>query len=141
MKPNYFFLFTCCLAFLISSCQKEEETYCIDIEFLRGKWEGSFDQYSSYEYPMVMEVTEIDGCNFSGFLEWPTLRNSITTMEGYHRNDTIYWTEPELLQGSGILLDGHYVSIFSSTRTINGFYYMPKNINMEVGAFTLSKIR
>jgi len=140
MKTYYLSLFCYCLVFLISSCQKSEEVNChTDIEFLRGKWEGSFDQYNSHEYPMVMEVDEINGNEFSGTLGWPTLRNSITTMEGYLRNDTIYWTEPALLQGSGILLNGHYVSIFSSTRKIDGFYYMPNNKNLEGGAFSITK--
>jgi hypothetical protein len=128
---------------LTISCQRdddvEELTDCIDLAFLKGEWAGEFDQYNYGRYPMFMNVDRVEGCRFYGILRWPTLRNSITTMEGYFKNDTLFWTEPSLIQGSNIILDGDYIAPFTSKNRLDGSWYFPNQPTREGGVFSISK--
>ena len=141
MKRNLFFTLSL-LVLLVFSCQKDnddlEELTCVNLEFMKGVWVGEFDQYNYGAYPMIMDVRSVEGCRFYGLLRWPTLRNSITTMEGFYRNDTLFWTEPTLLQGSDIILNGLYVVPFSK-ETFNGHWYYPDEPTREGGSFSISK--
>ena len=95
--------------------------------YILGKWKGSHDQYSYGSYPMVMDISRIEGNNFYGTLHWPTLRDSITTCEGHIEGDTLQWTEPQLLQGSNILLNGIFEARFISEDELVGNWYRPDN--------------
>ena len=129
-------------SFLFFSCEKEctePKSPCSQetIRTLLGTWEGEFDQFNFGQYPMILEVEMIDECNFSGKHRWTTLQNSVTTMEGFMRNDTLFWTEPELLQGSNIVLNGNYVAVFSDENTLSGSWTYP-NGGLG-GTFAISK--
>ena len=132
------------LFFLMLSCQKDDDNMeefneCIDLEFMKGEWTGEFDQYNYGVYPMLMNVNNVEGCRFDGLLGWPELRNSVTTMEDFFRNDTLFWTEPTLLQGSNIVLNGLYVVPFSARDTLNGYWYYPNQPIQEGGVFSITK--
>lgn len=135
-------LFICICLF---SCQKEcdhneENSSPCNVEYnkLAGDWIGTFDQYNLTEYEMLMFVEESsDECQFSGRLQWPSLNNSITTMEGYFENDSIFFTETEILQGSNIVLNGLYKAVFESETTITGTWDYP-NGGAEGGSFKIN---
>jgi hypothetical protein len=110
-----------------------------DLQFLIGEWSGEFDQDGFGVYPMEMEVTQVNDQSFSGELRWPSLRNSITTMEGFFRNDTLFWTETELLQGSGIVLDGNYIVPFREEEELTGSWFYPNQPENSGGTFTITK--
>lgn len=110
-----------------------------DLQFLTGEWSGEFNQDNFGIYPMEMEVQEVDGQEFSGELRWPTLGNSITTMEGSFRNDTLFWTEPVLLQGYGIVLNGQYIVPFVSEDELSGEWFYRNQPENSGGSFTVRK--
>ena len=104
---------------------------------MKGTWTGKFDQNNFGNYPMVMEVQKVDGCNFSGILKWPTLRNSVTTMKGSLKDGKLVWTETSLLQGSGIILNGQYVVPLTGKDKLSGEWFQPNG--KKDGTFTISK--
>jgi uncharacterized protein YvpB len=109
-------------------------------EYLLGRWEGTFNQYSYgiyTSYPMIMNISRIEGNNFYGTLHWPTLRDSITTCEGYIEGDTLQWTEPQLIQGSNIILNGIYKARFVNEDELVGNWYIPEK-GIDGGRFNLN---
>ena len=81
-------------------------------------WEGKCSQSGYEPYPMIMYVLERKNNEISGILHWPTLRNSKTRFKGKITDDSISFTEYELIQGSGIamptLYQGKVISDFIS---------------------------
>ncbi|MFC5047652.1 hypothetical protein ACFSTE_06040 [Aquimarina hainanensis] len=138
IKKTYLVLSILLLA--IFACQKDDaSTNCIDLEFLKGEWIGEFHQYNYGKYPMIMIVKNVDGCHFSGELYWPTLRNSVTVMEGHFKNNMLFWTEPHLISGSNIVLNGEYTVPFSNEKELSGNWYYPNQPSSEGGVFTISQ--
>lgn len=137
------FLFLAILALCTLGCEDDDifspPGSGKDLQFLIGEWSGEFDQDGFGVYPMEMEVTEVDGLNFAGQLRWPSLSNSVTTMEGFLRNDTLFWTETELLQGSGIVLNGDYIVPFESEDELSGEWFYPNQPTNAGGIFTITK--
>ena len=142
---SYLVLIFAVFLLVFSSCssdcddKEDSENSCVQkpIENFIGVWEGTFDQYNLSEYPMIMEFNEVEVCNFYGELRWPTLNNSITKMEGYFRNDSLFFTETELTQGSNIILDGAYIATCFDN-TIEGIWNYPNN-GAEGGNFRITK--
>lgn len=111
-----------------------------DLSFLLGTWQGNFLQISiNLEYPIILEVDQIDGSTFSGTITYPTFSNSITRMEGFCRNDSIIFSEVELLQGSNILLNGTYIVPPSGVgnTTLSGSWFFPDS-DVLGGIFALT---
>jgi len=144
-----FFFFTVLLCFTsctmecddsdgtVASNDNDDKCVVEPIDDFVGEWEGTFDQYNFTEYPMIMDIQETIDCEFFGELRWPTLDNSITTMEGYFRNDSLFFTETQLLQGSNIVLNGAYIATYERN-TISGIWNYPNN-GAEGGNFSITK--
>ena len=71
-------------------------------------WKGKCSQSGYESYPMIMYVRERKGGQINGILHWPTLRNSKTKFKGKIKDDSVSFTEYELIQGSGISLPTLY---------------------------------
>jgi hypothetical protein len=89
-------------------------------------------------YPMIMVISILEGNNFSGTLHWPTLRDSVSTCEGYIEGDSLQWTEPRLLQGSNILLNGIYKAKLVDHNSMIGKWYSPDD-GVEGAKFELKR--
>ena len=75
-------LFTIVAALFIFCAESAKED---NNSFLLGTWEGTFTQFSlgiNDTYPMVMTLDFVEGSNFSGKINYPTLDNSLSRMEG-----------------------------------------------------------
>lgn len=72
------------------------------------KWEGKCSQSGYDPYPMIMYVRERKNNELSGILHWPTLRNSKTKFKGRIKDESISFTEYELIQGSDIAMPTVY---------------------------------
>ena len=105
-------------------------------QHILGEWKGTYTQYSYGSYPMIMKISNIVIDNFSGTIHWPTLRNSITTCEGFIKDESLQWTEPTLLQGSNIVLNGIYKAKLLEKDYMSGKWYAPGN-GFEGGQFEL----
>lgn len=88
--------------------------------------EGTFNQYRHGSYPMIMEVTDVNGNEFSGLLHWPTLKDSKTKFRGTidFEQNKVWFTEYELIQGSNIVLDGNYYAELTGS-TLSGYWIWP----------------
>lgn len=47
-----------------------------------SEWEGVFNQPNEVPYEMIMSINKVNGSTFMGNLNWPTLGNAITRIEG-----------------------------------------------------------
>lgn len=79
-----------------------------DIVASQTVWKGKCSQSGYEPYPMIMYVRGRKGNEISGILHWPTLRNSKTKFKGKIKDDSVSFTEYELIQGSGIALPTLY---------------------------------
>lgn len=79
---------------------------------ITGLYLGMFHRDSggaSASYPVVLSVSSDRMRRITGTLHWPTLQNSITRIEGKDAF-ALAWTETELIQGGGVVLNGRYVA-------------------------------
>ncbi len=114
---------------------------------LDGVWTGEFRQFDPGRfmgYPMRMEVTsrtEPDGrVRIEGTLHWPTLRDGVTSLSGSRRGNMLRFTEPELLQGSELVLLGDYQASFRTPDRIEGVWVHPdRNARDGFGTFVLER--
>ncbi|MCQ1537039.1 hypothetical protein FTO70_15445 [Methanosarcina sp. KYL-1] len=100
--------------------------------------EGTFDQYNYGSYPMIMEVTDVDGLEFSGILYWPDLGDSKTKFTGTidPNLNQAWFTEYEQIQGSSsIVLNGDYYAELKGD-TLSGYWNWPNG--GEGGTFWIS---
>lgn len=130
----------CFIISTIMACAQVPEECDQSLSFLTGSWAGQFDQPGFDLYLMFMEVENIDACNFTGRLRWPSY-GIITKMEGYLSDNTLYWTETEVIEGneSGIILNGTYISDYDSSGTLEGNWYYPEDDSYG-GSFIIYKI-
>ncbi len=127
------------------------------------EWEGTFDQFNYGTYPMVMRVESLDGMAFTALTSWPTLRNSVTAVEGllvedfsdfvqqtrwrlvptYRADDPaqtcVTFSDRELVQGSGISLDNLYLACLTeSGESMQGVYFSNPDSGDPSGSFELT---
>jgi hypothetical protein len=109
-------------------------------------WLGIF--YEPPDYEMILSIEAVTNRNFSGFLRWPTLRNSITSMHGEVVQDFgdfveqskwefidgfdtatggiwLKFTETSIVQGSGITLNGWYYAHIDDADVMRGVWFRP----------------
>ncbi len=100
-------------------------------------FEGPFDDYDYGTYPMRMEVTDVNGNEFSGILHWTTLRDSKTKFRGTidSEQNKVWFTEYELIQGSNIVLNGNYYAELTGS-TLSGYWNLPSGRTR--GTFSIS---
>jgi hypothetical protein len=72
------------------------------------EWKGKCSQSGYDPYPMIMYVLTRKNNEITGILHWPTLRNSKSKFKGKIKDDSITFTEYELIQGSGISIPTVY---------------------------------
>lgn len=90
---------------------------------LAGVWLGEARQYDPgrfWTYPMRLEVDEDGAGRVSGTLHWPTLNDSVSRFVGTRDANMLRFTEPELLRGEGIVLDGSYEASLRTPDRIEG---------------------
>ena len=103
-------------------------------------FEGTFDQFNYGTYPMIMEITSVDGLEFNGILHWPTLGDSKTKFRGNIDSVTnkIWFTEYEQIQGSSnIVLNGDYYADIES-QTLSGYWNWPNGGKGGTFSITMS---
>ena len=124
-------------------------------------WQGTANQKSYGSYPMIMYIESSSGVKFSGKLNWPKLRNSITSMDGkfvenfgdvLERSKWKYvngfdvdksgvwltFTEQELLQGGGILLGAVYYAQLKEDGIIQGVWFNSDKASEPGGDFKIN---
>jgi hypothetical protein len=117
---------------------------------IKGKWVGSFDQYSHdtrASFAMVMTVDEVSGSEFAGTIDWPENNNNRTKIKGNFEGGTLKWTETEYIRGDDVVLGGLYIGKFTDTVVISGTWMDPKhtihprgpNYGTSGGSFVLHK--
>jgi len=128
------------------------------------QWVGNYDQFNYPKpYKMVLYIEESIGGLISGKLNWPDLRNSVTSFtgeiverpEGFIeetkwkvldneiKSDDGIWIkfiENSLISGSGIQLKGEYYCHISNKGILTGIGFS-QNSTTAGGKFTLKKIK
>lgn len=113
---------------LSSNCDQPQ-----DASFMLGAWKGKFKQYScgiDDTFPMVVFITDYEGLKFEGMFIWTDMiyaEDSRSKLEGELKNGKVYFYEPSIISGSGLVLDGVYESEFESCDRICGFWSRPKH--------------
>lgn len=105
-------------------------------------FEGTFNQFNYGTYPMIMEITAVDGLDFNGILHWPTLGDSKTKFKGKIDSilNQIWFTEYEQIQGSvQIVLNGNYYAELQDN-TLNGYWNWPSGVKGGTFSITTSGI-
>lgn len=123
---------------------------------LPRNWRGTANQKNYGSYPMVFHIENISGQAFSGKLQWTTLRNSITSVEGRIVEDFgdlterskwefvkgfgtdeggawLTFTETRLLQGNGIFLGVIYYAHLKDDGSIHGVWFGNDSTASEPG--------
>ena len=115
--------------------EKEEPKKAMDCwgepasaDFLYGLWKGTFNQYScGVKGPatMMILIDKVDGVKFSGVFIWTEMnyaQDSRSRLEGELKAGKIYFYEPELLSGGGLVLNGTYVSTLIDCNKMKGIW-------------------
>lgn len=111
-------------------------------------WKGRATQNRSQNYSMDLYVEKVSGRNFFGKIHWPQLRNSITAIDGEIVSDfgdiveqsrwklvpgfdinkspqCLTFTDTQLIQGSGIYLNGKYYACIQSGAMQGAYFLRP----------------
>lgn len=141
---------------ITSTISESNQTF----EELPITYKGSFDQYNYKMYEMVFHIEQIRGNEFSGKLHWPSLRNSITQVEGEFVEDFgdilqqskwsyiedfdidkngiwMMFTETQILQGSNIETSNLYLARLRDDGTMEGVYFSNNQRSQPGGDFTI----
>jgi hypothetical protein len=106
-------------------------------------WLGEFRQYDPgryWSYPMRLEVDEDVEGRITGTIHWPTLSDSITSFRGTREGNLLRFTEPALLQGEDIVLDGRYLASLRTPDLVEGTWAYPEEPGRYgFGTFTLHR--
>jgi hypothetical protein len=103
-------------------------------------FEGTFNQYNYGRYPMIMEITAVDGLEFKGILHWPKLGDSKTKFRGKIDSslNQIWFTEYEQIQGSSIIvLNGDYYAEIEDN-SLSGYWNWPSGAKGGVFSIALT---
>ncbi len=121
----------------------------------KSQWEGVFDESGASPYPMILNIEKVNGQFFNGQLNWPSIQNIVTRVDGeiLNTNNIDFTTKSKLRQledvieneggiflhfresvGSsnekGLIADGEYFAyIYKNSKTMKGIW-------IEAGKFT-----
>ncbi len=62
--------------------KKENSSNISSLALVESEWEGRYNQPNDVPYEMIMSINKVNGSTFFGNLNWPTLGNAITRIEG-----------------------------------------------------------
>src|SRR5262249_21021287 len=110
----------------LSSPAAKEPSVGLKAEDLKGRWNGSFRQFShdvNETYPMLMEINSVQGNEFSGVIVWP---DCATKIKGECDGTRVWWTELGFVKGDNAVLYGIYKTDQKSDQVLAGDWLDPK---------------
>lgn len=123
------------------SIQAQDYSSSCDPSFLIGEWSGEMKQYSYNiyaSYPVVMRISSVEGCSFTGDIIYPSHKDGLTRIKGQIAGDSIFWTEHQVVQGENLVLDGLFLVNLTDKSELTGKWYTPTTMQ-EGGSFYLRK--
>ena len=110
---------------------------------------------------MVLQIEDVSGATFAGYVKWPSLKNSTTSMNGRFVDDFgdfveqskwqyvkgfgtvesgewVIFTETDLIQGGNITLNGLYYAHAGEDGTMNGVWFADSERSEPGGSFTIT---
>jgi len=117
------------LIFSVAGCHSRGDTTLTRLNDLKGRWEGTLDQFSHDNegtFRVLLDIEPEHDGEFTGTMQWPDFNACQTRIEGHLQGTLLQWTETDFIEGDDVVLHGLYVANLANDNEIRGEWMDPQ---------------
>jgi hypothetical protein len=80
--------------------------------YLRGTWQGPFNQFEYAKYPIRFVIDRVDGCDFTGTIFFPTMDGETKFAGSVTSPNSFTLHENKYIRGTDLVNYGNYYMTF-----------------------------